>query len=98
MLTPLTTEQTSKVLPAETILAFLSDHQFLHPHQSLDEVLRGAVDTAGVCPEAIAQAMQKLQLQAGQVVGRLRRSELVQLARSIHRNWKQEISQKSPIL
>jgi hypothetical protein len=42
--------------------------------------------------------MQKLQLQAGQVVGRLRRSELVQLARSIHRNWKQEISQKSPIL
>ncbi|MCC6423059.1 MAG: hypothetical protein IT447_06225 [Phycisphaerales bacterium] len=97
MSTTPTIEQSSKILPAETILAFLTDNQFLHPHQPLNEVLQQSVQTTGVCPQAIEQTLQKLQLKTDQLIGRLRRSELIQLARGIHRNWKQAMGQASSI-
>jgi len=97
MLIPSSSERSGRVLAAETILAFLSDSQYLHPHQSLDQVLREAVDTAGVCPDAIAQSLQWLQLNAAQSLGRLRRTELVQLARSIHRFWRQAVMESQAV-
>ena len=92
MSTPFLSEPSIKILPAETILSFLSESQYLHPHQPLEEVLQGAADVAGVCPEAIAMTMQRLQLDSSKRIGRLRSSELVQLSRCIYRNWKQAAS------
>ena len=46
-------------------------------------------DPAEAALSAIEQALNWLQLDGSQSVGRLRRTELMQLARSIHRFWRQ---------
>jgi hypothetical protein len=70
------------------MLAHLSDRQPLHPHQRLRVVLDETTDRFGCCPLAIERALQWLNIDGAVSVGRLRRSELIQLARSVHRFWR----------
>lgn len=71
----------------------LTARQYLLPHQPLAEALRAAADELGCCPQAVDRAVRWLQIDASQPVGRLRRSELLQLARSIQRFWRHTASE-----
>ena len=89
------TGQTSrKVLSIEDeqILQVLTRRQFTHPHAPLREALSATIEELGCCPVAIDSAMRWLQLNWDQPIGRLRRTELTQLARSIHRFWRQSVT------
>lgn len=97
MSTPMFSDRSGREVSADAILSILSDSQYLHPHKSLGQVLREAVDTGGICPDAIARSMQRLQMDASRSIGRLRRSELVQLARGIYRSWKQAAAEGEPV-
>lgn len=76
-------------LPNETtpdaILAELSRQQHLNPHRSLEQVLGRSGEVLGLCPEAWRAAVVWLKLDGLRAIGRLRRAELIQLARSLHR-------------
>lgn len=78
------------------ILEELSIRQHLQPHRLVREVLSDAQLELGLCPKAAQTAMEWLQLDGGQAIGRLRRSELIQLSRSIHRFWRQASSEGLP--
>lgn len=73
----------------DNLLETLSTRQFLRPHEPVSIALNHAIDALGVCPNAVEQAVQWLQIDPATSVGRLRRTELTQLARSIHRFWRQ---------
>lgn len=45
------------------------------------------VGATGACPAAASRALAWLDLAADRPIGRLRRAELIQLARSTHRFW-----------
>jgi hypothetical protein len=45
------------------------------------------VDRVGACPTVADRAMERLELGRDRPIGRLRRGELIQLARSMHRLW-----------
>ena len=74
---------------SDTILEVLTRRQHLKPHVSLKDVLRETIEEVGCCPEAVKRAMEWLQLDWARPIGRLRRTELTQLARSIYRMWRQ---------
>ena len=73
----------------QNLLEALSTRQYLSPHERVSDALRATCERLGVCPDATAQAVAWLQIDATQSIGRLRRTELMQLARSIHRFWRQ---------
>jgi hypothetical protein len=74
---------------SEALLNALSTRQHLRPHEPLGQSLSHVGTQFGVCPDAAAEAMRWLELDPAKVIGRLRRTELTQLARSIHRIWRQ---------
>lgn len=76
-------------ISAEDILSHLTDRQHLRPHASVREVVEQTIERFGCCPQAIARAMDWLKIDPNSAIGRLRRSELVQLAMSVHRFWMQ---------
>ena len=80
----------------DNILAALSTRQHLHPHRPLQQVLAEAQRELGFCMGAAQAAIAWLRLDASLAVGRLRRSELIQLARSIHRFWRQALADSVP--
>jgi hypothetical protein len=55
---------------------------------ALGEALDDVSQQVGFCPGAAAGALRWLQLDEGVKLGRLRRSELMQLASSIDRFWR----------
>jgi hypothetical protein len=71
------------------MLDAFSTYQHLHPHEPLADALAQVRDEQGICPNAIEAAIQWLELDPTKAIGRLRRTELMQLARSIHRFWRQ---------
>jgi hypothetical protein len=74
----------------DNLLEALTTRQYLRPHEPVADALAHVVDAVGVCPGAVEQAVRWLGLDAARTpVGRLRRTELTQLARSIHRFWRQ---------
>lgn len=80
---------------AERILSELSTSQHLTPHRPLGQILSAVQENLDFCPMAAQAAIKWLQLDAGKAIGRLRRSELIQLARCIHRYWSQSLSDSS---
>jgi hypothetical protein len=80
----------------ENLLDALSTRQHLSPHESVAQSLAGTVERLGVCPKAVDQALRWLQVDPTISVGRLRRTELMQLARSIHRFWRQRTAESAP--
>jgi hypothetical protein len=83
-------QQLRRLLRADTqlILDAFTTRQHLRPHQPIDQMLPDVVNEIGCCPNAIAQAMDWLHIDPKLSIGRLRRSELMQLARSIQRFWR----------
>jgi hypothetical protein len=79
-------------IDAGGILDELSTRQYLSPHRSVSDVLSDVQQSLGFCPKAAATALDWLKLNPAGAVGRLRRSELIQLARSIHRFWRQALA------
>ena len=78
-------------LQAEHLLDVLSMEQFVHPHQPTAHAALKLVQAAGVCHVAIARALDSLKLDKSKPIGRLRRTELAQLARVAHRFWRQNV-------
>lgn len=73
----------------DNLLEALTTRQYLAPHEPIGASLANTVECLRVCPEAVAQALRWLQLDANQSIGRLRRTELMQLARTVHRFWRE---------
>jgi hypothetical protein len=78
----------SPVLEAEVILQELTTRQHLFPRESLQKVLA----QTRACPAAAQRAMEWLQLDGARPIGRVKRAELIQLARSLHRFWKRSMA------
>jgi hypothetical protein len=76
----------------DAIVDLLTDRQHLHPRLTVHEVLEQATVELGCCPQAIARAIDWLKIDASRVIGRLRRSELLQLARSVDRFWHESVA------
>jgi hypothetical protein len=74
---------------AQEILSTLSEWQYLRPHRPLADVLADVVVKLGVCSDAAQSAIERLELDAARPIGRLRATELNQLARCIGRLWEQ---------
>jgi hypothetical protein len=74
------------------ILEDLTRRQFLRPHSAMADVLSAASAALGFCPRAATHAMRWLEINPDLSIGRLRRTELTQLARSIYRFWKHAIA------
>jgi hypothetical protein len=80
---------------AERIVDALSQRQHLRPHQNVAEALAAVAEQLGVCPGAIGGAIASLHIDSSRPIGRLRRTELTQLARTIHRLWRQSVAAPS---
>jgi len=76
----------------EQILSVLTRRQYVNPHAPLRQVLEATIEELGCCPVAVDRAIQWLSIDWNQPVGRLRRTELTQLARAIHRFWRQSVT------
>ena len=72
----------------------LTRRQFLQPHTPLRDALASTIEELQCCPDAVERAMQWLGLNWDQPIGRMRRTELMQLARAIHRLWNHAEAQK----
>jgi hypothetical protein len=78
----------SPVLEAEVILQELTTRQHLFPRMLLKDVLA----QTRACPVAAQRAMEWLTLDGARPIGRVKRAELIQLARSLHRFWKKALA------
>jgi hypothetical protein len=76
----------------DTILNHLTARQHLRPQAAIQQVLEEMTELYGCCPQAIARGMDWLGIDPAVKIGRLRRSELIQLARSVHRFWMQNLA------
>jgi hypothetical protein len=76
----------------ERLVELLSERQHLHPHHSVASALEKLIGQLGICPDAVRRASHSLVINSGQAIGRLRRTELIQLARTIHRIWRQNVA------
>ena len=72
---------------ADDILHELTTRQHLTPGRTLKHIVAETVASTGVCASAAERALGWLNLPEDKPIGRLRRSELIQLARSMHRFW-----------
>jgi hypothetical protein len=70
---------------------FLSERQFVEPHQSIDGILRQAVERFGFSPAVIENSLRWLRIDKNLAVGRLRRTELVQLGRTLRQQNRQNV-------
>ena len=81
---------------AEGILHELTTRQHLAPHRPLKDVVAETISATGVCPAAAERSLAWLNLPADRSIGRLRRAELMQLARSMYRFWVESLSATTP--
>jgi hypothetical protein len=87
--------QSAKPLPgtdADGILRELTTRQHLTPHRPLGRVVAETVEQVGACPIAAERAIARLDLDPARAIGRLRRGELIQLARGMYRLWTRALS------
>jgi hypothetical protein len=70
---------------ADDVLLELSTRQFVRPHTQLANALTDAAEKLGFCPSVADKAMTWLELDPTAAIGRVTRTQLSQLARSIHR-------------
>ena len=80
------------ITDADGLLRELTVRQHLTPHRPLGQVVAEIVERVGACPVAADGAMTWLDLQPDRSIGRLKRGELSQLARSMHRLWSQALA------
>jgi hypothetical protein len=77
---------------ADRIVDALSVQQHVRPHQTVGQALAEVREELGICPLAPDAAIQALQIDPKEAIGRLRRTELIQLGRTIHRLWRQSVA------
>jgi hypothetical protein len=75
----------------ERIIEALSEQQFLQPHLPIGRTLAAVADQLAICPGAISHATRSLAIDPQRKAGRVQRSELHQIARTIHRYWRQSV-------
>lgn len=80
---------------AERIVDALTERQHLRPHQAVGEAVRAVGEQLGICPAAAGAAINSLNVDVSNPIGRLRRTELLQLGRTIHRLWRQSVAAPS---
>jgi hypothetical protein len=80
-------ETQPNTVDSNRILEDLASRQFLRPHATVGEVLSAAAERLGFCRHAATRALRWLEIRPQQTIGRLRRTELIQLAQSVHRFW-----------
>jgi hypothetical protein len=80
----------------QSLLDALSTRQHLRPHEPVGEAMANVGAQMEVCPDAAAAALRWLDLDPTRSIGRLRRTELMQLARSVHRFWRQSRTVREP--
>lgn len=80
------------VANADRVVEALTRQQHVHPHQTVGQAMEAVREELGICPAAPGRAIEALQLQPAQPVGRLRRTELIQLGRTVHRLWRQSVA------
>jgi hypothetical protein len=80
-------DSSDAIASLDSLVLLFTDRQHLRPHLSVREVLEQATTELGCCPVAIDRATAWLNLDTTCAIGRLRRTELLQLARSVHRFW-----------
>ncbi len=80
--------QQSMTVDSTRILEDLTTRQFVRPHDSLHVTLAGSAEALGFCIQAANHAAKWLEISPDLKIGRLRRTELMQLSRSIHRFWR----------
>lgn len=73
----------------DPLVTHLQTQQHLHPHRTLHGALAYLQEATGLCPAAAEQAISTLSLNPNVKLGRLRRCQLLQLARTLHRLWRQ---------
>jgi len=78
---------------SDAILNILTTRQHLNPHAPLDDALRSVIDDLGCCQAAVQHANEWLKLNPAQPIGRLRRTELMQLAKAVHRFWGRSLAE-----
>lgn len=72
---------------ADGILRELTNRQHLTPHRPVGQVVAETAERVGACMIAADRAIDRLQLDRSRSIGRLRRGELIQLARGMYRLW-----------
>jgi hypothetical protein len=80
----------------DDLLDALTTRQHVAPSEPLAKALGVLTEKLGVCPNAVDQAVAWLGVEPQTSIGRLRRTELIQLARSIHRIWRQQTAASAP--
>jgi hypothetical protein len=70
---------------ADEALQALSTRQFVNPHKPVAAAVLEVAEGLGICSSAAARSVTWLELDGSSAFGRLRRSELAQLARSMVR-------------
>ena len=78
---------------SERLLQQLTGWQYVRPHDSLRQILLLAGENLALRPVAVEEAARWLQIDVNRPVGRLRRTELIQLARSLGDHWRQNVPQ-----
>lgn len=81
---------------ADRIADALTEQQYVGPHQRVGAALDAARARVGFCAAAGARALDALGLDPATTIGRLRRTELMQLARAIYRGWRHSVGENSP--
>lgn len=77
---------------SDAILSYLTLRQHVRPHMPVGILLDETIQTFDCCPEAVVRGIEWLKIDPAGAVGRLRRSQLVQLARAIHRFWTRNLN------
>ena len=85
----------ASIADSDAILRVLTTRQYLNPREPLGEVFRSVIEQLDCCPQALARATEWLKLDPSALIGRLRRTELMQLSRAIHRFWEQNAADRA---
>jgi len=81
-----------KTIDPADILIELSARQHLAPRKSLEDVLTHVAAKLGLTLSSVRSAARRIELDPAGSVGRLKRAELENLARFIHRAYRHEIA------
>jgi hypothetical protein len=79
-------------IDANRILDDITQRQYLRPHTASGETLSASAAKLGFCPRAAEHAMRWLDIDPSRSIGRLRRTQLTQLANSIYRFWQHALA------
>ena len=78
----------------DQIASEITQQQHLRPHQTIAEAIERAQVSSGHWLSDAGQAIQSLNIDAERQIGRLKRTEIVQLARDIYSYWQQAIGNR----